>query len=66
MSMSVTCKGFLFVVRGTVHVFDLLAARCMIVSRNRNHPNAYLINYALNSGWNKNKLVQQKKHNFFN
>jgi len=50
-----TCKGFLFVVWGKVHVFDLLAAMCMIVSRNRNRPNVYLMNYALNSGWNKHK-----------
>ena len=50
-----TYKGFLFWVQRKVHVFDLFAARCMIVSRNRNHPNAYFKNYALNSGWNKHK-----------
>jgi uncharacterized Tic20 family protein len=27
----------------------------LFVSRNRNHPNVYLMNYALNSGWNKHK-----------
>ena len=51
-----TCKGFLFMVLGKVrNFFHLSASWSMIVSRNRNHPNVYLMNYALNSGWNKHK-----------